>query len=62
MNEIYELCIETIDGTIHRLEKNVSYEKIKKYLELKKIEIESKKEKLEDESAEYVDKLVKELK
>lgn len=62
MNEVYKLCIKTIDETIHKLEKGITSEDIKQYLKLQKMKIEVEKEKLKDESAEYIDNLIRTLK
>lgn len=62
MEKIYEMCLDIIKATLNKLEKDVAYEDIKEYLELKKIEVEEEKKKIKDPSSEYIDNLVKELK
>lgn len=62
MEKIYEMCLDIIKATLNKLEKDVDYEDIKEYLELKKIEVEEEKKKIKDPSSEYIDNLVKGLK
>lgn len=62
MEKVYEMCLDIIKTTLNKLEKDVSYEDIKEYLELKKIEVETDRKKTKDASSEYIDKLVKGLK
>nr|DAQ62397.1 MAG TPA: hypothetical protein [Caudoviricetes sp.] len=62
MEKIYEMCLDIIKATLNKLEKDVAYEDIKEYLELKKIEVEEEKKKIKDPSSEYIDNLVKGLK
>lgn len=62
MEKIYEMCLDIIKATLNKLEKDVAYEDIKEYLELKKIEVEEEKKKKKDPSSEYIDNLVKGLK
>lgn len=56
------MCLDIIKTVINKLEKDVSYEDIKEYLELKKIEVEAEEKKIKNVSSEYIDKLVKGLK
>lgn len=62
MEKVYAMCLDIIKTTLNKLEKDVSYEDIKEYLELKKIEVEADRKKTKDASSEYIDKLVKGLK
>lgn len=62
MEEAYSMCKNIIDAVLEKIDKDVSIEDIKEYLELKKIEVESCRKKSKDESSEYIDKLVKSLK
>ena len=62
MEEAYSMCKNIIDAVLEKIDKDVSIEDIKEYLELKKIEVETCRKKSKDESSEYIDKLVKSLK
>ena len=62
MEKVYLMCLDIIDATLEKLNKDVAYEDIKEYLERKRIEVDTYRQKNKDESAEYVDKLVKKLK
>lgn len=62
MEEAYSMCKNIIDAVLEKIDKDVSIEDIKEYLELKKIEVETCRKKSKDESSEYIDKLVKNLK
>ena len=62
MDKVYLMCLEIIDSTLEKLNKDVAHEDIKEYLERKRIEVDTYRQKNKDESAEYVDKLVKKLK
>ncbi len=62
MEKAYIMCLDIIDATLDRLKLNASYEEIKEYLERKKIEVDAERKKCKDESAEYIDELVKKLK
>ena len=62
MEEAYSMCKNIIDAVLEKIDKDVSIEDIKEYLELKKIEVESCRKKSKDESSEYIDTLVKSLK
>lgn len=62
MDKVYLMCLDIIDATLEKLNKDVAYEDIKEYLERKRIEVNTYRQKNKDESAEYIDKLVKKLK
>ena len=62
MDKVYLMCLDIIDATLEKLNKDVAYEDIKEYLERKRIEVDTYRQKNKDESAEYIDKLVKKLK
>lgn len=62
MEEAYSMCKNIIEAVLEKIDKDVSIEDIKEYLELKKIEVESCRKKSKDESSAYIDKLVKTLK
>ena len=62
MDKVYLMCLEIIDSTLDKLNKDVDYEDIKEYLERRRIEVDTYRQKNKDASAEYVDKLVKKLK